>query len=95
MIGQQEIAKMDEYGVPGYMQDGLVRYFNDHESGGHFLTALLENDLMEAINRADNTNQKAIPAYAKWLYNWADLKAYGSKAKVKAWIENKEDKEGP
>jgi len=90
MIGPHERSKMTEYGVPGYMQDALVSYFNDHQSTGHFLTAVLENDLMGAMNHADSTNKKAIPAYAMWLYNHADVGAFGSKEKVKAWLENKE-----
>ena len=90
MIGQKAIDKMDEYGVPGYMQDGLTSYFNDHRAPGGFLTAVLENDLMMAFSKADLTNTHTMHTYAKWLFNHADTGAYGSKAKVKAWLANKE-----
>ena len=90
MIGQFEIAKMDEYGVPGYMQDGLTSYFNDHRAPGGFLTAVLENDLMGAFSKADMTNERALHSYAKWLFNHANVGAFGSPEKVKAWLENRE-----
>ena len=36
---------------------------------GHFLTAVLKNDFMEACGRADDTNRKVLFAYAKFIYN--------------------------
>lgn len=38
---------------------------------GHFLSAILENDFMKACARADNTNARVLPIYAKFLYNIA------------------------
>jgi hypothetical protein len=81
------IEKMDEYGVPEHMQGGLVRYFNDRIDPGHFLTAVLENNLMKAFDRADLGNRKALYSYVVWLYNQAPMGSYGSPEKVKAWLE--------
>ena len=36
---------------------------------GHFLTAVLENDFIEACCRADSTNKMLLPMYALFLYN--------------------------
>jgi len=38
---------------------------------GHFLAAVLKNDLFKAINRADDTNVKALKLYVMFLYNVA------------------------
>lgn len=47
---------------------------------GHFLSAVLKNDFMEACGRADNTNKKVLPIYAMFLYNYAPID-YKTKAK--------------
>jgi len=36
---------------------------------GHFLTAVIQNDLVEACGRADSTNRLVLPLYATFLYN--------------------------
>lgn len=63
---------------------------------GSFLTAVLSNDLKEAIGRADDTNLVALPHIVAYLYNeipaalWGSPAAlWGSPAKVAAHIEAK------
>jgi len=36
---------------------------------GHFLTAVIQNDFMEACGRADSTNRLVLPLYATFIYN--------------------------
>ena len=38
-------------------------------SGGSFVQAVVDNDLMGAFSRADHTNKNAIGFYCKLLYN--------------------------
>ena len=38
---------------------------------GHFLTALVRNDFMEACGKADDTNRRVLSLYAMFLYNVA------------------------
>ena len=71
--------------VPEYMWDGLERWFLEGVPSGHFLRALLDNDLMEAFSRADGTNQRNMHNYALFLYNYAPRGSYGSPANCKAW----------
>lgn len=52
---------------------------------GDFLLALLSNDLMEAIGRADDFNRVAIPEWAKLLYNWCPSGCFGDQDTVLAW----------
>jgi len=85
-LTEQQIAKMSEYGIPGGMQGGLIRYFENRIPPGDFLTAVLENDLMEAFGRADLENQHCMKAYCTWLYNEAPMGSHGSKAAVTNWL---------
>ena len=81
--------KFREFEIPEYMMGGLERYINHGIAPGGFLTAVLENDLKEAVSRADDINMINIPAYVGYLYNEAPSGCYGSPEKVKAWIELK------
>ena len=36
---------------------------------GHFIKAILENDLYEAVNRADHVNRVSIPFYVTMIHN--------------------------
>ena len=66
--------------------DGLKRYVEHHIPTGDFLKAVLENDLTEAVARADDENQRVIPIYVSWLYNEAPSKCWGSPEAVRAWL---------
>lgn len=64
---------------------------------GDFLTAVIENDLMKAMGRADSYNRATIFQICSYLYNEAPATCYGSPEKVKAYaskfkIEAKEEK---
>jgi len=43
-------------------------YWNDRPLG-HFLTAVVRNDFVDACGRADSTNKLVLPVYATFLYN--------------------------
>ena len=43
---------------------------NPHRMG-RFLTAVVENNLKEAVGRADYVNVRALPIYVKYFYNYA------------------------
>jgi len=96
VLTEEQKIKMFEYGIPEYMHGSLIRYFEKHYQPGHFLTAVLENDLMEAIARADETNVQCLKAYAMWLYNQAPGRAsgaWGTPEAVAKWIANEEEEE--
>jgi len=73
--------------IPEYMREGLIKYIEDGVEPGSFLLAVLENDLSNAVGRADHNNMKNIPAYAYFLYNFAPHICWGSKEKVRKWLE--------
>ena len=77
--------------IPERMMGGLERYFESHIAPGDFLTAVLQNDLMEAMGRADDENIANLPAYAGYLYNEAPSGTYGSVENFNNWIKNDYD----
>jgi hypothetical protein len=73
--------------LPAHMQDGARGYIERGEEPGGFLTAVLCNDLVAAFSRADADNAAAMAEWARWLWNEAPSQAWGSRAKVDAWID--------
>ena len=47
---------LTKYGVPSHMHEGIVAYIETGRPVGGFLTALLSNDLMGALGKADLQN---------------------------------------
>jgi hypothetical protein len=78
-------------GVPPHLRAGLLRYVNDHRRPGGFLLAVLENDLSNAMGRADDESRAGLYAIVCWVYNEAPSTCWGSPEKVKAWLERVPD----
>lgn len=72
--------------IPERMQDALKRYVHERIQPGQFLTAVLRNDLKEAVGRADDENLPLLPLYVRWLYNVAPGCCWGSPENVKEWL---------
>lgn len=73
--------------VPEHCRQGLIDYLRYGLPPGHFLQAVLSNDLREACGRADERNQRALYDYVYVLYNYAPSEAWGSPERVSAWIQ--------
>ena len=72
--------------VPAHMQSGLRRYIEDRIPPGDFMQAVLENDLREALGRADQINRHALFDIVSWLWSYAPADCWGSPEKVAAWL---------
>ena len=72
-------------GVPDRLVDGLALYIVEGIRPGHFLTAVLENDLTEAISRGDDDSRAGLVALVTFLYNYAPASCWGSPARVEGW----------
>lgn len=68
----------------------IERYIKDRKPPGDFLTAVICNDLKEAVARADDENQNNLPAYVGYFYNEAPSACWGSRAAFKNWLIRKE-----
>lgn len=73
--------------IPAHCREGLVAYLRYGRRPGHFLEAILSNDLAEACARADEDNQRALFDYVVLLINHAPSEAWGSPGRVRNWIE--------
>lgn len=67
----------------------LREYVEDGRPTNHFLTALLQNDLMTCVGRADARNKAALEDYVMWLKSYAPSPCYGAEEKVAAWIQHR------
>ncbi len=73
--------------IPAHCQDGLADYIRYGVPPGHFLLAVLSNDLREACARADEENRGALFQYVYVLTNYSPIACWGSRESVKYWIE--------
>jgi hypothetical protein len=82
-----QTIKMTEYGIPVRMHGGIIRYYEKGIPPGSFLTAVINNDLKEAVNRADATNVNCLKAYVMWFYNQAPGGSWGHEGACDNWIK--------
>lgn len=71
--------------VPSHLREGLGAHIETGREVGGFLRAVLINDLMQAVSKADDVSLAHLAGIVKFLYNYAPSKAFGSPAAVKAW----------
>ena len=91
-LTQEALDKAHEMLPNEYMVGAMVRYFEEHIQPGHFLTAVLSNDLFEAFGRADDVNARYMKAYVQWLYNYAPGRhsgCWGTPDAVDNWLKER------
>jgi hypothetical protein len=71
--------------IPPLVRAALHKHAHDHQHTGDFVTAVLENNLMEAIGQADANSLAAMRSILSYVYNELPSNCHGSPAKVKAW----------
>jgi hypothetical protein len=74
-------------GIPEHLIEGLSRYVTHGYRPGHFLSAVLENDLMEAMRRGDLDSRAGLFALCSVIDNDLPAACHGSVKRVAAWIE--------
>jgi hypothetical protein len=67
-------------------KDAIDRYAKEHEPVSSFLQAVFENNLREAFSRADEANTRDMAEIVSYVYNEVPATAWGSPAKVTAWL---------
>lgn len=82
-------AKAHEIGVPVTLAEGLIRYIDHGVPTGSFLEAVLSNDLMDAMARADIGNRYRVFEVAVFLHSVAPRGCYGSRDAVAEWIRHR------
>lgn len=84
-FGKAVLPEIDYQILPNYLRGGLRRYIEQGIKPGGFLTAVLENDLKEAVGRNSGTTE-TLDQICSFLYNEAPGNCHGSKAIVEKWI---------
>lgn len=72
--------------VPEHLRDGLRGYVLDGQPVGGFLTAVIENDLLNAVNLADEQSLAGLRPLMLCLYNDAPSPCWGSPDLHQAWL---------
>lgn len=72
--------------VPEHTQGALARYVEDRLPPGGFLEAVLTNDLLRAVSRADTWNKAALADIVRFVYNRCPAGCHGSRENYEAWL---------
>jgi hypothetical protein len=73
-------------GVPEGTWEALRRYLTRGVPPGHFLRAVLSNNLVGAIARGDAKNLEGLVVLIRYLVHHVPAQAWGSPETVSAWI---------
>lgn len=76
----------DFFHVSADILGSLERYLNSGIMPGGFLTAVLENDLVNAFGRADIQNSLNLKNIVGYVYNHVPSQAWGSRANIDQWL---------
>ena len=76
--------------LPDHLKESIDAYVNDGRPTGGFLAACIDNNLMEAVGRADEDNIQALSAIVGYLYNEVNGYCWGHDGAYKRWIELKQ-----
>lgn len=75
-------------GLPTHIQDDLVAFVQEGRPLGHFLTAVLSNDLRGAIAHADQEAEASLGAVVRWLQSRAPAGCWGYPELVCRWVRD-------
>jgi hypothetical protein len=82
----QEEMLLDHFEMDPLIIESLDRYMNEKIPCGGFLNAVLENDLFEAMGKADARNRVTIFLICRYIYNNLPAQSFGSKELVAEWL---------
>lgn len=72
--------------LPEHMRDAFRLYIEKGIPPGSFTQAVLSNDLMGAMGRADHINRDRIFDTCAFLANYAPIGCFGAPERVQDWI---------
>ena len=86
-VVEEDVYQFRDFYIPLRMMGAIDRYIKHGIPPGDFLTAVICNNLSEAVARADEENMANLPAYVAYFYNEAPGLCWGSRIKMDTWIE--------
>ena len=82
-----EMSPRDKYPkAPVRILDAIADYATNHKMHGDFVTACLENDLAEAVFRADSNSLAGLADIVRYIHWEIPHNSHGSKENVSAWL---------
>jgi hypothetical protein len=75
--------------LPAIMAESCIAYIETGREPGSFLSLIIQNDFVHAAGCADHINQGILLAYCSVLYNYFPSPSWGSKEKMKLWMETR------
>ena len=87
--GSTHIDFSDYSVIPEDMIEAIRAYVVEGQALGHFLYALMTNDLNAALARADTYTKLILPTYVMYVHWQLPACCHGSAEKVKAWMQEK------
>ena len=76
--------------LPDRTKEAIDLYVSDGVDPGYFLQSVLENNLMEAVGFADETNRDALFEICYYVHDQTPLACHGSAYIYRRWMEIKE-----
>lgn len=73
--------------LPDHMLDAVENYVLHGLMPGHFLQAVLTNDLKTAVCHADSMNLKRICEWVYFVINYVPADCQGSEGRFKEWLQ--------
>lgn len=81
----------DETLCPQHLRESLNDYVLRGIETGSFLRSVLENDLHQAVERADYGNMRLLPHIVAWIYMNVPANTWGSPEAVKRHLAKKRE----
>ncbi len=73
--------------VPPHLRAGMREYIQRGQVPGHFLQAVIANDLNDALSHGDDESLLFLRVLMTWLYNDAPGGSWGSRGILHAWSQ--------
>jgi len=94
VFGSRQHNPTYEYEIRPEMKEAIDQYAEQGVPMGDFLTALVANDLMSALGRADDGNRRDIFQLCMYVYNEIPSDSHGSYERVDEWLKSFTKNEG-
>lgn len=72
--------------IPAQVIASIYSYVEHRQAPGHFLTAVLSNDLFATFGRADKESRSTLNDLITFIYMEVRSDCYGTPEKVKQWL---------
>jgi hypothetical protein len=82
MLNHEGIYEFRGYAIGPVMIESIRDYVNHGAEPGSFLSAVICNNLKEAVACADDTNLANLPAFVSFFYNEVPSNIWGTSEKM-------------